>query len=188
MRLSNGSRLSSNHRRARACAGVFLLLATLSFALSGCGWTPLYADSETGPASAALRSIHVEPIAQRIGQHLEWALRTGLNPTGIATPERYDLRTTLAVSRASLGIQLQGLATRDRVDAVATITLVNLKTGATLLSDSIHSESDFDILPNGYATKVAEDDADRRTVRELSQAILLRLTLFLQRHGGAHGA
>jgi LPS-assembly lipoprotein len=161
------------------------LLATLSLALSGCGWRPLYADPESGPAAAALRAIHVEPISERIGQRLEWALRTAFNPNGIPTRERYDLRTTLTVSRASLGIQSQGLATRGRLDAVARIVLVDLKGGKKLLANTIHMQSAFDILPNGYATKVAEEDADRRTVEELSREIVARLTLFLQRRAGA---
>src|SRR5690242_21005659 len=51
-------------------------------ALSGCGWRPLYADLEAGPASEELRAIHVDPILERIGQRLEIALRNSLNPTG----------------------------------------------------------------------------------------------------------
>ena len=49
--------------------------------LSGCGWTPLYAESR-GPASEELRAIRVDPIPERIGQRLEIALRNSLNPTG----------------------------------------------------------------------------------------------------------
>ncbi len=157
------------------------LLAILLVTLSGCGWTPLYADPETGPAAAALRAIHVEPISERVGQRLEWALRNALNPNGIPTHERYDLKTTLAVSRASLGIQSQGLATRGRLDIGATFVLLDLKSGKGLLANTIHSQSAFDILPNGYVTKVAEEDADRRAVEELSREIVVRLTLFMER-------
>jgi len=42
--------------------------------LSGCGWTPLYADIKTEAASEELRAIKVDPIAERIGQRLEIAL------------------------------------------------------------------------------------------------------------------
>src|SRR5713101_1748732 len=71
------------------------LAVAVPMALSSCGWIPLYAEIEAGPASEELRAIHVDPIAERIGQRLEMALRSSLNPTGEPTPERYRLRTTL---------------------------------------------------------------------------------------------
>ncbi|MBV9018252.1 MAG: hypothetical protein JO058_21585, partial [Alphaproteobacteria bacterium] len=53
-----------------------LLLALAAAAgLPGCGWTPLYADLETGPADAELRAIKVSPIPERIGQRLALGLR-----------------------------------------------------------------------------------------------------------------
>src|SRR6266700_1181590 len=92
-------------------------------ALSGCGWTPLYADIEAGPASEELATIRVDPIAERIGQRLEIALRNSLNPRGEPTKERYRLKTTLAVYLSNLGIQSQGLATLGRLDVYATYLL-----------------------------------------------------------------
>lgn len=155
-------------------------LCGLPLLLAGCGWTPLYADPQTGPADADLRAIRVAPIPERIGQRLEIALRDALNPTGIPTPQRYVLHTTLAVSRQDLGIQAQGLATRGRFDVYATFVLSELQSGKPLFQNTIHSANAFDILPNGYATTVAQDDADRRTVAGLQREIVARLTLFLQ--------
>src|ERR1700736_239591 len=88
-------------------------------ALSRCGWTPLYADIEAGPASEELRSIRVDPIPERIGQRLEIALRNSLNPPGEPSTERYRLRTALATYLGNLGIQSQGLATLRRLDVYA---------------------------------------------------------------------
>src|SRR6266404_3123124 len=79
------------------------------WALGGCGWTPLYADLETGPADEEVRAIRVAPISERIGQKLALALRQSLNPTGEPTPQRYLLHTTLQTQRQDLGIQTQGL-------------------------------------------------------------------------------
>jgi LPS-assembly lipoprotein len=166
---------------------VFLLLCGLPLLLAGCGWRPLYADPQAGPADADLRAIRVDPIPERIGQQLEIALRDALNPAGIATPQRYALHTTLAVGRADLGIQAQGLATRGRLDAYATIALFEIRTGTKLLENTIHSANAFDILANGYATTVAQQDADRRTVAELARVILARLTLFMQRRAAKAG-
>ena len=163
-------------RRAFLLSSIGALLA-----LSGCGGVPLYADPETGPADAELRAIKVAPIAERIGQRLEWALRQSLNPDGLPTPQRYLLRTTLTVSRFDLGIQTQGLGTRGRLDVVATYALSDIKTGAQLLVGTTHAAQSFDILANEYSNIVAENDARRGAVEELSRELVIRLALFTQR-------
>lgn len=148
----------------------------------GCGWTPMYADRATSPAAADLRAIKVDPINERIGQHLEMALRNSLNPDGIPSPVRYELKTTLSMTRADLGIQSQGLATRGQVDVSATYVLTDIASKKPLLTNTIHVSDSFDILANGYATVVTEDDARTRTVEELRGEIIARLTMFMQRH------
>ena len=157
-------------------------------ALSGCGWTPLYADHESEPADAELRAIKVDPIPERIGQRLAWALRESFNPTGIATPQRYRLRTLLTTARADLGIQSTGLGSRGKFDATATFTLLDIKTGAALIAATSHVSESFDIVANEYASVVAEDDARTRSVEELRRDMVARLTLFLQRRVAETGA
>ncbi|HYZ40289.1 MAG TPA: LPS assembly lipoprotein LptE [Stellaceae bacterium] len=153
-----------------------------SIALAGCGWAPLYADPEAGPASDELRAIRVEPIsAGRIGQRLEIALRNSLNPAGEPTPERYRLRTTLFTILANLGIQSQGLATLGKLDIYATYSLVDAQSGANLLVSTTHVFNTFDLNPNQYSTTVGEADAAVRGAAELDQEIVNRLTLFFQR-------
>ena len=158
-----------------------IALAAVAQLLSGCGWAPLYADVDTGGASEELRAIKVAPIPERIGQRLEIALRNSLNPTGEPTPARYQLSTTLVAALGNLGIQSQGLATLGQLDAFATFRLVDLQTGGILLTNTVHVANSFDLNPNQYSTIVGEDDAGARTVAELDQEIVTRLTLFMQR-------
>ena len=150
--------------------------------LSGCGWTPLYADVDTEAASEELRAIKVDPIPERIGQRLEIALRNSLNPTGEPTPPRYRLGTTIAIWLGNLSIQSQGLATLGQIDAYATFRLVDMQTGSVLLTNTVHVANSFALNPNQYSTIVGEDDAGVRSVAELDQEIVTRLTLFMQRH------
>ena len=160
-------------------------LSGMPLLLSGCGWHPLYADPQTGPMDAALQAIRVAPIAERIGQRLELKLRNALNPTGLPTPQRYLLRTTLAIFRSDLGIQSQGLATVGKLDVYATFSLAELATGHVLLINTAHSADSFQILGNQYANVVAEDDARTRIVDDLAPEIVTRLDLFFQRRSGA---
>jgi LPS-assembly lipoprotein len=157
-------------------------------ALGGCGWEPLYADPETGPADADLRAVAVSPIKERIGQRLELALRRSLNPDGVPVPSRYLLRTTLQIVRADLGLQTQGIGTRERLDVVANFALSEPKTGAVLLAGTSHVAESFDIGANEYADIVAEDDARTRSVEELRRDIVTRLTTFFQRRAASPAA
>jgi LPS-assembly lipoprotein len=175
-------------RRGVLGAACAIALALVLPTLDGCGWTPLYADREAGPADAELRAIHVAPIPERIGQELAWALRQSLNPAGGSTPQRYLLRTTLHTVRLDLGIQTQGLGTRGRLDVTASFYLSDLRTGAPLLSGSSHTAESFDILANEYSDIVAEHDARTRAVEELRRDIVNRLTLFLQRRAAEAAA
>jgi LPS-assembly lipoprotein len=154
----------------------------------GCSWEPLYADREAGPADADLRAIGVAPIPERIGQKLALALRESFNPTGLPTPRRYLLRTTLQISRADLGVQTQGFGTRGRLDVYANFFLTETASGAQLLSGTSHVAESFDILANLYSNVVAENDARTRTVEELRRDITARLTVFLQRRAATAAA
>jgi LPS-assembly lipoprotein len=156
------------------------LAVILVLPLPGCGWEPLYADPQSGPASADLRAIKVLPISERIGQRLEMALRNSLNPTGEPTKFLYTLRTQLIVSLSNLGIQSQGTATLGRVDVTATIFLTDNHGGKNLLTDTVHVQNSFALNPNQYSTVVGEDDARVRSVAELNQEIVTRLTLFME--------
>jgi LPS-assembly lipoprotein len=167
-------------------APLALLLSAL-LGLSGCGWTPLYADLETVPADSEMRAIKVTPIPERIGQRLALALRESFNPDGASSPQRYRLDTLLVAARSDLGIQQTGLGSRGKLDATAVIWLRDIKTEAQLLVSTIHTAESFDILANEYASVVAEDDARTRAVEELRRDIVTRLALFFQRRAAETG-
>jgi len=157
------------------------LAAAAPLMLSSCGWAPLYADTEAGPAGEELRAIRIDPIPDRLGQKLEMALRNSLNPSGEPTKPRYVLRTTPTVRLSNLGIQAQGLASLGQLDVSLGYVLVDLQSGAPLLNGTVHVANSFDLNPNQYSTIVGEDDAAVRSVAELDQEIMTRLTLFMQR-------
>ncbi|MGH7029461.1 MAG: LPS assembly lipoprotein LptE [Stellaceae bacterium] len=163
---------------------LLVLGAVLALNLPGCGWQPLYADPQSGPTSADLRAIRVDPIPERIGQRLEMALRDSLNPSGEPTVARYRLQTTLSVVLSDLGLQSQGTATLARVDVIATYRLLDLHSGAILQTNTAHAQNSFALNPNQYSTVVGQNDAAVRSVAELNQEIVTRLSLFM-RHRAA---
>jgi LPS-assembly lipoprotein len=165
---------------------VLALGAILALNLPGCGWEPLYADPQSVPASADLRAITVDPIPERIGQRLEIALRDSLNPTGIPTPPRYRLQTTLSVVLADVGLQTQGTASLAELDVIATYHLLDIHSGAVLTTGTVHVQNSFALNPNQYSTVVGQQDAAVRTDVELNQEIVTRLNLFMEHRLAAH--
>lgn len=168
----------------RAALGMLLALGLAP--LAGCGgWVPLYADPVSAPSDESLRAITVAPMSERIGQKLAWALRESLNPTGIPTPQRYVLRTTLKTARSDLGVQSFGLGSRGKLDVFADYTLADGKSNAALLTANSHVAESFDILANEYAAIVAEQDAGTRAVEELRRDIVSQLTIFMRHRAAA---
>ena len=167
--------------RGASTRRAFFTAAVVPLLVAGCGWEPLYADRESGPADAELSAIRVAPIPERIGQHLAWAMRESLNPTGIATPQRYLLRITLQAARSDLGVQVQGFGTRGRLDVAAGFFLNDIASNKQLLSGGSHVAESFDILANEYSNLVAEEDARTRAVEQLRREITSRLIVFMQR-------
>ena len=165
--------------RRRLLAGLPLTLA-LPALLGGCGWEPVYANRDTDKASAALKAIKVNPIAERIGQQLETGLRLSFNPANEPTKPLYMLNVTLQKTFYSSGVQSQGLGTRGELHITASYVLTDLTAGKTVQTGFVHSSDAFDIQANGYSTVVAQDDAARRDIEEIRREIVMRMTLFLE--------
>ena len=155
------------------------LAATAAQLLSGCGWTPLYADVDEPATRNCERSRSIRFLNGSASDSKSLCAIRSTQPANDDTT-RYRLATTL-VSLCNLGIQSQGLATLGQLDATATFRLIDLQTGGILLINTVHVANSFDLNPNQYSTIVGEDDAAVRSVAELDQEIVTRLTLFMQR-------
>ena len=97
-------------RRALLALALGALLA-----LPGCGWEPLYADRETGPADLELRAIKVDPIAERIGQRLALALRESLNPDGAEGVALINFLQSNGIPFSAFRTAIPGVATGPHI-------------------------------------------------------------------------
>jgi LPS-assembly lipoprotein len=156
------------------------LLALGLLPLAACGFHPLYSEAVQREENPQLAGIIVEPIPDRYGQQLELALREALNPEGLNVKPLYRLVVGVQVQRIDLGIQRDATSTRGRVEAYATLTLVDVKTHRRIYASRTQSTSAFNVLQDAYAAEVAEEDARTRTVQDLTDQIRLRLALFLR--------
>ncbi len=160
------------------------LLIALAAALGGCSFHPLYGGRTAGAYDPDLAAIKVAPIPDRTGQILTLSLREKLNPRGAAVPVRYTLKTTISVSRNDLGIERNATSVRGQVDVVAVYDLIG-PGGAVLLHGRSHTISAFNIVQDGYATQVAEDDARERALNDISDDMVTNLSLFVRNRRAA---
>jgi LPS-assembly lipoprotein len=158
-----------------------LVLALLA-ALAGCGFEPLYGESGSA-TQADLSRVRIAAIQDspdtfgrnapvaRGAQELRNFLIDRVTPRGAPVAPLYELRATLAESKAILGIRRDETATRATLNLSSGFTLVRLDTGAVLLQSAARSEISYNILRNEFATISVENDARRRGAREISEQI-----------------
>ena len=172
---------------ARTAAGVLALALVLTLSACG-GFRPLYGKAQGRPSAAAvsLAATQILPIEDRIGQQLHNNLLDLMNPRGRPAAPRYRLSVGLSTSTASTGLSKSAYATRAELRATASFTLVDVATAKTLLAGSRKIVTGYDILDSEYATLVSEQDAERRSARELAFAIQNQIAVFFL--GRADGA
>jgi LPS-assembly lipoprotein len=151
----------------------------LLLASTACGFQPLHAPGQGARSTPAdhLAAVRIVPLEGRVGQQLHNLLRDRLNASGQPREPAYTLRIALRKSTRELGIRKDETATRANLTLSARFELRDLDSRAVLLAGRVVSVNSYDIFDAFYATKVAEDDAVRRGLRQLADDIGLRLAL-----------
>ncbi len=161
-----------------------LLIALAAAPLGGCGFHPLYGGRTAGAYDPDLAAIKVATIPDRAGQILATSLRERFNPRGVNLPQRYVLNVTLTLARGDLGIQRN--ATSDRGEVIADADYVlRESTSHKSFSGHVHTVSAFNILPDGYATEVAENDARKRALGDICDDMVTNLSLLMRNQRAA---
>lgn len=153
-----------------------LLLA--AFSLWGCGFAPLYGETDGGGVANALRGIEVGrlsgPASARrfVGQEL------GDRLPADSTERRYRLDLTLADSRRAVAVTVSSATTRFDYELKARYALTDLVTGDVHRA-TIEAISSYGVVENQYASLVGREDSIRRASVELARKIELDLALYL---------
>ena len=167
---------------------LFLLLAgagvPLLALLPGCNLRPLHAGPKGAELNQDLAAIVVERPGGRLEQEFRNYLIGQLNPAGVQVPPAYTLDLSLERARNALAIQLDDVATRYDLSVAATFELRAKDTGRTLYRSAARRVASYNVSAEPFATLVAERDAERRALRELSQQIRTQLALYFDKVGG----
>jgi LPS-assembly lipoprotein len=155
--------------------GLGALLAAV--ALSGCGFTPLYATPGVTPALASIDVATPQTDAgatSREGYFLRLKLndQLGRDPD---SPSRYRLATTLKEGRNAQGARVNNIASRYELDLSVIYVLSDGVTGEVLTQGSVPVKVSYDSSDPPYATVAANQDAETRAAEQA--AIYVRLAL-----------
>jgi len=178
-------------RRPQFSAGKLSLVAltlVLNTFLGACGFSPLYGQRAGTDVRVGqhLALIHIQPIKDRIGQHLRNNLVARLNFKGEPVNPLYTLKVKITKSSNNLGIKKSMVVTRGNLKVSATYTLsqvANVASGieaSSLITARSATISSYDISQGQYVALAALKDAQARAIKEIADNIRTRLGVYFR--------
>lgn len=149
--------------------------------LSACGFTPMYASSDTKEGLVAeFSNIQVAPIPDRAGQVVRNGLMDRLTPLGEPGAPLYRLEVALENNLEGFGFRPDEAITRENMRLDAAYRLIRTENEEVVLEGSARSNLAYDIVQSDFANFSAREDAERRTAEQVINIIVVRLGLYLQ--------
>ena len=154
--------------------GAAVALVGAAGAVSGCGFTPLYAAAGVTPQLAAIQVVKPDGRAGFLmSQSLDDELGRDQN-----TPPRYKLIVAVHETRVPRGITINNEASRYEMDVVANYDLREIKTNAQVTKGIVSVNATYDSASQPYASLAGEQDGERRAAEAAAQRIRLELATF----------
>ena len=149
--------------------------------LSACGFRPLYEGGVAVGVAGELPAIAIDDPSTR----LEQAVRNELVFlfTGGSAPAAPRYRMTLAVSGYVTALTFQqttGRPTDSTFNLIAAVTLTDVATGATVLTETFRTAAAFEQTTQRFANQRAELDASQRAARDVAATIRTRVAVALR--------
>lgn len=157
-----------------------LALLLITPALSGCGFTPLYAAPGVSPGLSSIETVAPEG---RTGFLLGEALNDAL-ARDASRPATWRLTMDLKETRTPRGRRVDATASRYELVLTANWKLVNVATSAVAFEGVTSTEATFDRADQPYAGVVANQDAQSRAASELARKIQLQLAVWIANPSG----
>ena len=160
------------------CKKAIILFSLLM--LFGCGFQPILG---TGPGSEIrkeVRYIEISPIADRIGQQLRNHLVHDIMPLGGSSVTKYKLIVKLTESKQNLAIKKSEIATRANLRFNAKYEIFLKSNGKKIAGGHSRMTTSYNILNQTFSTLMAEKNARKRAVREISADISSKVYSFFR--------
>ncbi len=155
------------------------VLSLSAVALSGCGFTPLYAGHGVTANLAAIDVVAPEGrTGYLIRQHLDDAFAKNRG-----APPVYRMALALGEARYPRGVRIDNVATRYEYVLTADYILTNVASGAQAKRGSVRVDLTYDSADQPYASITAQQDAQDRAAEEAARRIQLELAVWLANGG-----
>jgi LPS-assembly lipoprotein len=158
----------------------FMVLALLgSLSLGGC-FQPLYGGATGSDLRAALASIEVDPIPDRIGHYLRNELAFDLDGSGASAVKRYRLTIKLNERiQAPVVDTLAGRAQSGTVTVEANYLLTAMGDPKVIAQGAAVAFASYDRTQQRFASSRAAREAEIRVANDLAQQIRTRVAAAL---------
>ena len=150
-------------------------LAAVSVTVSGCGFTPLYAQQGL---TAKLSQISIETPQTRTGYFLEQELKNGLGEN--TDKPLYRLKIKLTENHYGLGYRVDDTATRSELTDNITYELRDAQTGALLLQKVFTETVTYNVTSSPFTGIVSQQAAQERLAASAAQKIQLAIAIYFR--------
>jgi LPS-assembly lipoprotein len=159
--------------RRRICAAALGLAA---FGLSGCGFRPLYGDGS--PAREIFGTVDVDVVPTLSSYTLQQRLQEQL---GFPEAPTHVLTVDTEIETAGVALTDENVTTRFNVRGEATFQLRPIGSDRPVLSERVRAIAGYSApeseTASAYASRIAEQDAIERVMRQLADRIVTRLSI-----------
>ncbi len=158
--------------------------------VSACGFRPVYGEAyqaERGAVSARLAEVAVSTGTTRSEQLLKAEVEDRLNPDNVAAEKRFMLVVSVGEVNIPLFVAPDGTYGRGNLQYTLTYSLRNSTDGSVVDTGSLTRVSSYAASETNaiYASYVAQEDARKRGVIELSKDIVTRVANILDKDPAA---
>ena len=160
------------------CKKAIILFSLLM--LFGCGFQPILGTRTGSEIRKEVRYIEISPIADRIGQQLRNHLVHDIMPLGGSSVTKYKLIVKLTESKQNLAIKKSEIATRANLRFNANYEIVLKSNGKKIAGGHSRMTTSYNILNQTFSTLMAEKNARKRAVREISADISSKIYSFFR--------
>jgi LPS-assembly lipoprotein len=146
--------------------------------LAACGFHPIYGGSSAnGPVAEQMSQVAIDNIPDRQGQLLRNDLIDRMYRKGRPSQPLYHLSVKIRVGTEDVATLANSTATLTELNTYSDYVLTDAK-GKELVRGTAHSATSYSRLDNQYSTLVSHDSAVERTVGEISEQIVNRISLY----------
>lgn len=150
--------------------------------IEGCGFHPVYGDQTLSGGNNPMRgNIAINPIPGHEGQLLKADLEDRFNPEGLNTKGApYQLTVILRKSLIPSVVKSDGTIQRYELRLDTDFNLYKAGTPAPVFTGKLHHYGSYNVAVNAnFATYEAEQDVIERTLQELAEDYVLRISGYL---------